>query len=814
MKKILFYMICSVALALTACNITDVEVTQPAKGRITINIAASGASFETRTVEDTPAEAKLEWVDVFFFKAGNDNSIATDDKYFYHERIDHSSVTEPHTLGIRTSEIEKGEKYYVDVIANSSTLEGITDVAATIKNRAYLLEKIESTQYIHMTGLTNENIPETVEVPLSFMMDGAAYIGDTETSGPIELLATNADASIDVELKVTLRRAAAKVLFNFKINTTASAMFESFGIKDDDNYIPNGSYYIDNLKYKALLLAEAENNHQWVSADNYMRTTTEIPYGDMLKAVQTEASAPIQTMQLLAYVYCHKWNYSQGSSSSVTEVEPSVIINLPVVKNDGSVYANNYYEISLDVNPTTGDSGQQFELQRNHYYVINATINALGGDNPQTSVELSDIKYEAYPWDEMTINVGGSTSAQYLTLNTYHLDMHNESVDDYTLKFASSSPIESITRKEAYYYNKYGQRIDVSDNNIKATAEKDVLTGGITVESPLKDNNGNDTHKNTIRYLVFEVKNTQGATKTFTVMQYPLVYITNQLGWYSYRSDFIASGQSVPTTYENISETNNIVSIGNPNGEFQYFSNNSIGKSAGFWLSKVDRKHTSSGIYEGQSNIDSYYWRRGSIGMSDSTPGSNARMYHVRITATSDDYTLGAPRLDEDGYTDSGVDNAKLVSLSFMIASELGVVQMSAINYRNTSNSETYLQDMKNVFGQHCKNYVETYTRTNSNGKTETIHLDDWRLPTEEELKIIMNIQGASGDNNSAIDYLLSAGFYYTASGPVFNSKNTMSGGVNQNSNPTSSTSVRCVRDAYDDKTPPVTTIAPSAQAE
>ncbi len=49
--------------------------------------------------------------------------------------------------------------------------------------------------------------------------------------------------------------------------------------------------------------------------------------------------------------------------------------------------------------------------------------------------------------------------------------------------------------------------------------------------------------------------------------------------------------------------------------------------------------------------------------------------------------------------------------------------------------------------------------------------LDDWRLPTEAELKIIMKFQGGPGEEADAIDYLLNAYYYFSASGPVRNEK-------------------------------------------
>lgn len=59
-------------------------------------------------------------------------------------------------------------------------------------------------------------------------------------------------------------------------------------------------------------------------------------------------------------------------------------------------------------------------------------------------------------------------------------------------------------------------------------------------------------------------------------------------------------------------------------------------------------------------------------------------MYHVQITASSGDYTLGQPRIT-NGKTDPGEDNAELVSPSFMIASQLGAVFLSVM--RNGSKS-------------------------------------------------------------------------------------------------------------------------------
>ena len=81
----------------------------------------------------------------------------------------------------------------------------------------------------------------------------------------------------------------------------------------------------------------------------------------------------------------------------------------------------------------------------------------------------------------------------------------------------------------------------------------------------------------------------------------------------------------------------------------------------------------------GTSKLYYYSWSEysNSPSVSEGNLGSlnNARMYHVQITASSGKYIVGIPELDSDGFTDHGEDNAKLVSPSFMIASQLGATQ-------------------------------------------------------------------------------------------------------------------------------------------
>ena len=57
--------------------------------------------------------------------------------------------------------------------------------------------------------------------------------------------------------------------------------------------------------------------------------------------------------------------------------------------------------------------------------------------------------------------------------------------------------------------------------------------------------------------------------------------------------------------------------------------------------------------------------------------------------------------------------------------------------------------------------------------------------------------QGKKNQNADAIDYLLNGGYYMSASGPVFNSKNDRNQSELQDPMKATDVAIRCVRDAF-----------------
>ena len=678
------------------------------------------SSSATRAA-DTNEESYVDYIDVFIFDS--EDGAPTHKVYYERHQVNNARQL---SLNAKRSSFDKDGKYYVYLVANSNIEESEFNA---ITEYGELLNRKQEDPMVYLTGLAIENVPSY------FLMDAVA----TDTNGNTQIVLNNGKTTENVILMATLRRAAAKV--QVTITADDNVEFKNYTIAEGSE---GGLYYVRNLPYDAYLLAGAKADED---IEAKVRTTSE---GDT-KYFSWNPETNKKQVTLTVYAYPNHW-----ANTSILEHETCIVVNLPMTYNDGSNVIdchNSWYKI-----PMTDDQ----TLRRNNYYAVNITLNRPGASSDATPVDLEEIYYEVEDWTTQTINVGGEDRPKYLMVNQTELEMHNVDVDAETLEFASSSPV-NITVKDVYYYDKFGSKTSVNNVSIKGTTDGGI-SGNIKVNSPNPTNN-------TVRYFTLVVTNAEGMSKEILVKQYPLVYITNILSWYSYRSDFLSNESSDGTAtgahYENRSDYSRFA-VNYTGGKHSYSSGGN--KSSGFFVSKFVSSTYTTGSNKGLSNVD-YYTKNSQGNFNDPY---NARMYHIRITATSGDYVLGRPKIT-NGITDPGEDNARMVSPSFMIASRLGTLTVSQIG--NGANLQT-------VYSEHAKQYVEVY-KDPETGKT--VHLSDWRLPTEAELKIIYQFQGTENVQADAIDYLLNAGAYYSASGPVTNPKSNTSG-----------TSVRCIRDVYE----------------
>lgn len=763
MKRIIYKLIfCLSVLSFASCVSDDIEQeVMVDNDAITLQLY-TGANGSRAAVVDEAHEYAMSHLDVFIFNS--------DESKFHYERIATTDAPDGTvTLSGKTkSEFTQGTSYWVYVVANSS--KTVAEMEAVL-NLGGLKALTQTDVNIHLSGLDLDNVPKF------FLMDGIAYKGESEPTTAAAITINDGTSVGTTVLKVNLRRAAAKV----EVVLKAGDKVEFF--KND--YV---GYYLRNMPTVTSLLAESPYTNLKKDLVDTRKTLSAYSKGKYKGLTYNdEVYNGKGELTIITYVYAHDWNEATNS----WETQTNLVVNIPVLyQTDISGtpqevrYDQSYYQIEL---------GKDHKFERNHYYLITGTINAPGAEEFTEPIELQDMKYSAMDWTDVTVNVGGETKPTYLKVNKDILRIYNQPTDE-SLVFASSSPITITVYGEVaesngtltgngnpYYYNKYAVKTDV-DNTIKsqmnaASLEEGAMSGNIIVNSPIPTNK-------TIRYYTLLVENKDGNQAKVLVEQYPVIYVTNQLGWYSYRSDFGSSYVNRGDRYVSISLSGNY----NWRGDWQSWNGGyelSQNAGSGFWYSKVEVNQNESG---NNMNIEAYEWPNNYNGNtadveSANPSGDNARIYHITVTATSSDYTVGRPRMtapDNNGlsYTDPSDDNAKLVSPSFMIASRLGVVTSSGGNLNRVSDNERLI-----IFRNHCANYVEVVK--GKNGAADIVY-DDWRLPTEAELRIIMDYQGTSGQDADAIDYLLNGKYYFGAAGPVENDKATSTG-----------TTVRCVRDAY-----------------
>lgn len=501
-------------------------------------------------------------------------------------------------------------------------------------------------------------------------------------------------------IPVTMERLAAKV----EVNITFSGGFKA-------KFTPTGFYSsLRNYATRSLLRADKEESFtdRGIAGNGANDPMVAAPEKDFDK----------RTAKLVLYTYPTDWG------GDVLQ-ETFVLLNMPgnYTEQEGAqpeYKGSNYYKIPVRLGDATAH-----QLNRNTIYRVNVTIDRMGQPQLDVPVELTP-KYEVIPWTTVTIDVDNG-DLNYLEVVKDEIIMKNikKSEEQY---FTSSSPV-TASIEEVYYYDKYGTKQTISRNSygrygisVEPAAGN---FGNVTINSDVPTNNG-------IRYIKVKVTNGQGLSKEFTVKQYPLEYIVTVPGYYSYRTDNICGEEVVnwdagpfdkdldqPVTSANSFDSK--VYIEDENKIYTYYY-------------RRDREWVSTGGWNGYYKYSDWYVTTG----SSQTGKHNNKMYFVRITKTSNEYVLSVPAVDADGYTESSSKNNQLVAPAFMIASQLGTV------------TNQYFSSAK----EHCKQYAEKSLA----GEV----YEDWRLPTEAELKIIEKYQGVDG---SVIDIVLGGKYYWAASG-------------------------------------------------
>ena len=484
---------------------------------LTLQINAGQNTF-TRADGTTPtssAESALDnvihYLDVFIFDSKTGKLVPN--CYFHFG--DGSNIVDPVCLisGNWKNRFQGHKTCDVYVIANLHIRSSENNTASETD-----LEQIQTLSDLQQLVDEYQNIYQSVsqDSKMPFTMSGCMGLKPAESSNvytiPVELTRLAAKIEISLDLKFTDR------------TTNINGTTYQYPTNDDIGQL---QYSVHNYATNARVLPGNDDTFGYTIAS---AAETSLKFMDK---DDSGNSVP----KIIAYTYPTEW------SNDILK-ETYVILNAQLKRttDQGEVpqYMNNYYKIPLRL--STDDNKK---LERNHWYKVKATITAKGNATPDEPVEVTNVQYEVAPWYDTNIDINGDTPL-YLELSEYDVVMRN--VDTYDLTFASSSQIvkdltsqkAEIEIKEIYYKNKYGKKIDLTnDKDIIDSTYLSVeggLNGHLVIHSPIPVNK-------TIRYITLTVKNAQydesnsgthSCIKTVTIKQYPLEYITGISGLYSY----------------------------------------------------------------------------------------------------------------------------------------------------------------------------------------------------------------------------------------------------------------------------------------
>lgn len=473
-------------------------------------------------------------------------------------------------------------------------------------------------------------------------------------------------------------------------------------------------------------------------------TESELKDGEL---VETQGASGEYTVT--TYSYATQWTDDTKA--------PAIYLQVPLTA-DGKTEMN-YYKIPVRDPKATGEDAKK--LNRNTIYTIDAKINNKGGSSEIGYITAGTVVYDVLPWsDGGTTDIDANTS--YLMVTPKVVYMKN--VDkDMSVTYKSSSPvhIESIN---VYYIDNEGNTVKYSEGYKETIIKTERVWvsgffGGhyedrVKEEIPFYpyptkmelqnekdgDNLGGKIEINSpipmnrfSKYIVLTLKNAEGTEATVKYKQSPLIETQNFFGDYSSRSE---------SNWAYREPNGNLVSSGRKTYDYR-----------GGYYAK----------YYNNGYINFFY--------DNSYSGKqNNRMYIIQVSSTKNsDYNIAHANTDASGYTKD-----KVVSPAFMIASQLGTVSSGAFNQENAR--------------QHCNTYREVQKEKESN--VQVIY-DGWRLPTEAEIKFIVDFQKESfktndGTTKKPIQPVLQGERYYTLNNSTVETNIQNAG---------SGTYVRCVRD-------------------
>ena len=383
------------------------------------------------------------------------------------------------------------------------------------------------------------------------------------------------------------------------------------------------------------------------------------------------------------------------------EHTPMLVVSIGMTKS------NNVYYYSI---PVTQKSVK--ELKRNHVYHIDATITGFGALKVEDVTEnVVKLHYDVMDWTVLTseislVDVEGDMD--FLMVDPKEQSMYGENADPAVITFyAPDNNLVRYDGVDVYYYNANNTKVTTSSYLPSGNYSITKVGNTYKVSSSVLENHA----VKIIKFRVYFDANENGSYDNgekyewVIVKHFPLDFFQNDQGLWSSRT---TSG------WWNY----------NTNGT----GNNANGTKSGdiFRAKYYDKNNGYIRIWQ-----RNYGWYQSQL--------KNRNKYVIQITETSNDYTIGKPTLVDN------LSNDHVVSPAFMIASQLG----ATTNQDNVTNNDGVTI---------AKNNCTLYKEVDEDGTEWT----NWRLPTREEVGVIIKYQHAGYDT---MDPVLTGEYYWTLEG-------------------------------------------------
>ena len=753
---------------------------QPQESGLYLSLQADGGMqpVVTRSAGvDALNENLVEKVDIFVFR--EDGTLNTGGYVHADLAAGNDFVAVYRGAGWKDN-FQDGETYTLYALANYQGTDDLSQVADLDDLKEVRMTDADIVYWQGMPGYDGEK---------TFLMDGSVTFGTGDFP----------TGNQPYELEVPVKRAAVKVEVTLNFSEEWAAKFSATDL------------LAQATNYATVTTAFADGYALTVDQRGYATT----PSGGDAAANFTDdfvvrpSDGGISGSTIRFYSYVNRWD-------DLATNETMMLIDLPGTLTEAGqqpqTFTHNFYKIPLISNTA------EPVMERNTFYQVIATVDMLGTEEIDEPVILQNVQFRTAEWVSSTVPVGDGDSPQYLILSEYHKDIRN--ADGFNegdgLEFYSSSALSEVrvaTSEEIeeaiasgditfnypgngdnsnvpgiFFVNKDNRRVGVDkddpnddgsygdngDDEVSVSYDRDAVEGEIRLTSTNPENV-------TKRYITLKVKNMDELSKYVVIEQYPLEYIQPIAGYYSYRDDLKERGG----TYEEHGSSSGIESSSIFKAVWQesWFGGGEW-VDVGIWASKVMLNGDIKGWYwtRNRNNRWSVTTAEGEDGYNTGNFPDNNMMYFVTITQSDPDYKIAHPltevveEYNGQTATVNSDENNELISPAFMLASQLGTVVASQFTW--------------NEAREHCANYVETYRL---NGQVH--ELKDWRLPTSEEIKIIVKYQD---EVPAVMAEVLAGPFYYVGWSQATDGEyNQPRGSASTGKDPEDdySAAVRCIRD-------------------